>query len=145
MLLLAGKGTALFVARGVSVWLGLRVVFGFLFLFLFLWMDEAGKPSLAPWCRGLPVKAGIFGINMCVFVGSCNAEKLVFGRFKAEPPPFGIRLGFRCDSLGSSAAQVSSLINRVSSSGTAEMPWFPEICYVSSLIQIGSFSCHPRN
>jgi hypothetical protein len=79
LLLLAGKGTALFVARGVSVWLGLRVVFGFLFLFLFLWMDEAGKPSLAPWCRGLPVKAGIFGMNMCVFVGSCNAEKLVFG------------------------------------------------------------------
>jgi len=68
-------------------------------------------------------RLGFFCINMCVFVGSCNAEQLVFGRFKAEPPPFGIRLGFRFDSLGSSAAQVSSLINRVGSSGTEEMPW----------------------
>jgi len=78
-------------------------------------MDEAGKPSLASWCRlqtpGVCYlsRLGFFGINMCVFVGSCNAEQLVFGRFKAEPPPaFGIRLGFRCDSSGSSsAAQVS--------------------------------------
>lgn len=76
-------------------------------VFVLVSLDETGLPASQAWLSltgtdtwSLPVEAGIFfGINMCVFVGSCNAEQLVFGRFKAESASaFGIRLGFRCDS-----------------------------------------------
>lgn len=147
LLLLAGKGMALFVARGVSVWLGLSFSLSLSFFFLFLVLvsvslDEAGFLVQTP---GVYLsRLGFLGINMRVFAGFCNAEQLVFGRFKAEPPPFGFKLGFRCDSLGSSLFCCSGLPSDQSRQffGYRRNAMVP-----GNLLRflVDSFSCQPRD
>jgi hypothetical protein len=84
-----------FVGLGVSVWLGLRFFFPSL-CFRFV-LDEAGYGKLGflvqtPGSWASPVSSWNFSgycINLCVFLGSCNAEQLVVWAFKAELPPLG--------------------------------------------------------
>lgn len=124
--------------------------FEFLSLSFFFWflvlvsvsLDEAGFLVQTP---GVYLsRLGFLGINMRVFAGFCNAEQLVFGRFKAEPPPFGFKLGFRCDSLGSSLFCCSGLPSDQSRQffGYRRNAMVP-----GNLLRflVDSFSCQPRD